>query len=75
MDNEGWYDLETKEFKHLQDITFVNAMLPNSEVTLRYLRHLQLLYVQPFEYDSLKRIFNSVLDWYWLNLGGVNKSI
>lgn len=28
MDVGGWYDLETKEFKTLLDITFVNSMLP-----------------------------------------------
>ena len=28
MDYGGWYDLESREFKYLQDITFVAAMLP-----------------------------------------------
>jgi hypothetical protein len=28
MDTSGWYDLETKEFKYLQDMVFITAMLP-----------------------------------------------
>ena len=72
MDYSGWYDLESKEFKYLCDIVFIGAMLPpvggRNSVTLRYLRHFQLLYVQPFEADSLKRIFGNVLEWYFMNL-------
>ena len=72
MDNSGWYDLESKEFKYLCDIVFIGAMLPptggRNSVTLRYLRHFFLLYVQPFEADSLKRIFGYVLEWYFMNL-------
>ena len=30
MDEGGWYDLETFEFKYLEDITFVAAMGPPS---------------------------------------------
>ena len=48
MDYGGWYDLETKEFKYLQDIVFITAMLPptggRNNVTLRCLRHFHLLY-------------------------------
>lgn len=72
MDYQGWYDLETKEFKNLCDIIFIGSMLPPSggrnQVTLRYLRHFNLLYVQPFETDSLKRIFGFVVEWYFTNL-------
>lgn len=48
MDTSGWYDLETKEFKHLQDMVFIAAMLPQqggrNVVTLRYLRHFFVQY-------------------------------
>ncbi len=34
------YDLDTKEFKNLQDIIFITAMLPSgTQVSMRYLRH------------------------------------
>lgn len=69
VDHGGWYDLDTKEFKYLENITFVGAMLPSgTQVTMRYLRHYMLLYVQPFESDSLVRIFTNLLEWYFTNL-------
>ena len=53
MDTEGWYDLDTKEQKYLIGITYVNCMLPpiggRNVVTMRYIRHFNLLYVEPFE--------------------------
>lgn len=52
MDNMGWYDLDTKEWKYLQDIIFITAMLPptggRNTVSLRYMRHYNLMYVEPF---------------------------
>jgi dynein heavy chain len=72
MDTGGWYDLDTKEWKLLCDINFVAAMLPSvggrNVVTMRYLRHYNLIYVEPFEADSLVKIFGSVLEWYFMNL-------
>ena len=53
MDNMGWYDLETMTFKFLEDITFIGAMGPPSQgrnsVSLRFSRHFNLIYVEPFE--------------------------
>jgi len=44
-------------------------MLPSgTQVTMRYLRHFILLYVPPFEADSLTIIFSSILEWYFINL-------
>jgi hypothetical protein len=28
MDQNGWYDIDTKEFKALEDMTFVAALRP-----------------------------------------------
>jgi dynein heavy chain len=72
MDNGGWYDLETKEFKYLCGINFVAAMLPpiggRNVVTMRYIRHFNLVYVEPFDGESLIKIFSTVLEWYFTNL-------
>jgi dynein heavy chain len=69
MDNMGWYDLDTKEWKYLCDIITIGSMLPptggRNVVSMRYLRHFQLLYVEPFEGDSLIRIFSNILEWYF----------
>lgn len=37
-------------------------------VTMRYLRHFNLLYVEPFEADSLRRIFQNVMEWYYMSM-------
>ena len=54
------------------DVVFIASMLPPSggrnSVTNRYLRHYNLLYAQPFEQDSLLRIFTNILEWYFINL-------
>ncbi|EGR32288.1 hypothetical protein IMG5_089580 [Ichthyophthirius multifiliis] len=78
MDEGGWYDLENKDWKVLQDIIFVAAMLPGGQnvVTGRYLRHFNLLYVQPFDEESLVRIFSCVMEWYFgLYQGNISKGI
>ena len=72
MDYGGWYDLETKEFKNLCGINFVTAMLPpiggRNVVTMRYVRHFNLFYVEPFDSDSLLKIFGNILEWYYISL-------
>jgi len=68
MDYGGWYDLETSEktFKQVQSIRFVAAMSPpgggRNFVTERYVRHFSTVYVSPYSDDSLKYIFNNVLE-------------
>lgn len=47
-------------------------MLPpiggRNTVTMRYLRHYNLIYVEPFDNDSLFKIFGNILEWYFINL-------
>lgn len=37
-------------------------------VTMRYLRHYNLIYVEPFDNESLNKIFGCVLEWYFNSL-------
>jgi dynein heavy chain, axonemal len=73
LDEGGWYDLESKEWKFLEDMTFIGAMGPPSQgrnqVSLRVTRHFNLLYVEPYLPTSLSTIFSSLMDWYFLNTG------
>lgn len=51
MDLGGWYDLDTKEWKYLEDIIFTVAMGPPSQgrnsITKRCSRHFNVLYSEP----------------------------
>ena len=46
------------------------AMLPpvggRNFVTMRYQRHFNLIYVEPFESESLIKIFGNIMEWYFL---------
>ena len=80
MDYGGWYDLETKEFKYLCDMAFIGAMGPPSQgrnaVTARYMRHFNILYAEPFDSNSLVRIFTNILEWFFMrNTSGFAKSV
>lgn len=69
MDHEGWYDLETKEFKKFKNIQFLACMGPpgggRNHITQRYLRHFTKIYVEPFAEDSLTSIFSTIIDWFF----------
>jgi dynein heavy chain len=65
IETGGCYDLETKEFKLLNGLVWVSAMLPVKGLTSRLLRHYQLIYVPAFEKDSLVLIFSSIMEWFF----------
>lgn len=75
LDQGGWYDLKDKErpFCHILDLTFLSAMGPpgggRTFVTPRITRHLNLVSFTNFDDDTLKRIFNTILHWYFTNNG------
>ena len=70
MDYGFWYDLDTKEEKFLVDMQFIATMGPPSSgrntMTSRFLRHFFLLYVTPFGKDSLKKIYECILEWHFI---------
>ena len=70
MDYGGWYDIHAdREFRNIQDLLFVAAMSPPSggrnNVTGRYLRHYNLVYVEPYDATSLSYIFVNIMSWYF----------
>jgi dynein heavy chain, axonemal len=69
MDLGGWFDLDSKEWKFLEDITFIASMGPpnqgRNQVSLRVTRHFNLLYVEPFQAGSLKSIFMNIMEWFF----------
>jgi len=72
MDYGGWYEIDSneKEFRSIVSIKFVTAMGPpgggRNSITSRYIRHFNVLYVEPYSQDSLNYIFSNVMEWFFL---------
>ena len=73
-DHGYWYDLLDREKKILESMQLLCAMGPPSTgrnmVSRRFLRHFFILFTEPFDEKSLKTIFSSILDWYFLSMKG-----
>jgi dynein heavy chain len=69
MDYGGWYDINIPErdFRKLINVRFAAAMGPpgdgRNSISSRYIRHFNVIYVEPYSEDSLKNIFSTVMDW------------
>jgi dynein heavy chain len=69
MDYGGWYDINIPErdFRKLINVRFAAAMGPpgdgRNSISSRYIRHFNVIYVEPYSDDSLKNIFSNVMDW------------
>jgi dynein heavy chain len=61
----GWYDRKGWEFRQLVDIHMLAAMCPpgagKNDITDRYSRMFNLVFVTPFDEESLNRIFSTVV--------------
>jgi len=69
MDYQGWYDIDTptRDFRKLTSVRFITAMGPpgngRNSISDRYTRHFNVLYVEPYNDDSLKGIFSTIMSW------------
>jgi dynein heavy chain len=69
MDYGGWYDIDTPErdFRATQNVCFAAAMGPpgggRNSITNRYVRHFNVLYIEPYSDSSLNDIFCNVMEW------------
>ena len=69
MDYSGWYDIDLpdKAFRKMVNVRFITAMGPpgngRNSVSSRYIRHFNVLYVEPYSDDSLKSIFQTIMSW------------
>ena len=69
MDYQGWYDIDTpeREFRKLVNVRFAGAMGPpgngRNSISNRYIRHFNVLYIQPYKDETLKTIFSTIMDW------------
>jgi dynein heavy chain len=73
MDYQGWYDIDSpeREFRKIVNVRFAGAMGPpgdgRNSISSRYIRHFNVLYVEPFSEESLKYIFSTVMDWLFVS--------
>jgi len=79
IDNGGWYDLKEKSWRTIVDTTLVSAMGPpagRNGVTPRLLRHFNLFCFAEFDDATLKKIFNTIVQWHFngMNFSGDVKS-
>ena len=71
MDYGGWYDIHAgeREFRNIEDLLFVAAMGPPSggrnPISARYVRHYNVVYVEPYQESSLIYIFQNIMQWYF----------
>ncbi|XP_029642789.1 dynein heavy chain 12, axonemal-like isoform X2 [Octopus sinensis] len=68
FDHGHWYDLKDTTQLILKDIQFLAAMGPpggaRCDVTPRFLRHFNIVAMNPFSEDSMVRIFSSLMSIY-----------
>lgn len=71
MDYQGWYDIDDPErqFKRITNVRFAGAMGPpgdgRNSISPRYIRHFNVIYVEPYSDESLKYIFQTVIEWFF----------
>lgn len=56
-----------REFTRIEGVRFIGAMGPpgdgRSSISSRYIRHFNVMYIEPYSHDSLKFIFSTIMDW------------
>ena len=74
MDTSGWFDRKTMELRNLIDLNFIGAMGPPGAgrpfLTGRYQRHYNMVFITPFETESLSRIFTTITQWFLNRFSG-----
>lgn len=69
LNHRRWYDLKDTTKIVLQDTQFVFAMGPpgggRNPVTIRMMRHLNVIAINPFNDDTMIRIFSTIINLFF----------
>ena len=70
IDHGYWYDKKDSSKLELLDCLLLTAMSPaessgRSEITPRFLRHMNILTMDQFDDTTLRRIFQTEIDWHF----------
>lgn len=68
LDHKGWYNRKKLEFEKLEDLILLTAMGPpgggRTHITNRFVRHFNMISYTDLDENSIKYIFNTILDFF-----------
>ncbi|CAL8109272.1 unnamed protein product [Orchesella dallaii] len=69
IDHKHWYDKKDTSTINLVDLLLVTAMCPpgggRTDITARFIRHLSILSIDAFDDNTMKKIFQAIVDWHF----------
>jgi len=68
LDHCGWYDRKKLEFQRLEDLILLTALGPpgggRTHITNRMVRHFNMITYTDLDEDTIKYIFNTIVDYF-----------
>lgn len=76
LDDHGWYDRKTLEFKTIVDLQFVASMgLGRPEIPRRLIRHFNVQNIFEYDVDTIKHVFSCIINHSFLSYPDNIKSL